>query len=140
MADKNDAVWEWIKTYTGFNKLFYNFCIAEDGNKSFIPNPTDYQVAKYIDGTKLKHYDFAVTSFSRYSDVPFSEENILDYSEMQEFIDWIETQNKNKQFPTFGNDCNIIEIINLQNNPTSSLTDKELAKYMVQCRITYEED
>lgn len=140
MADKNKAVWEWIQQYQSFDKLFYNFCMAEDGNKNFIPNPTNYVMKQYIDGSTLRYYDFAITSFSRYSDVPYDEENILDYKEMQKFIEWIDEQNKLRNYPNFGSNCNIIEVSNLQNNPSSSLEDKELAKYMIQCRITYEEE
>lgn len=138
-SEKNNAVWEWVKTYTDFDKLFYNFCRAEDGNKNFIPNPTDINIREYIDGSKLKYYDFAITSFSRFSDIPDSDENLLDFNQMNDFIEWIDTQDKNKNYPKFSSNCNIIKIKSLNNNPSVSSDNKDLAKYMVQCRIEYEE-
>ena len=137
--NKNIAVWNYLKTYPDFKKLFYNFCIAEDSNQSFIPNPTDFVIRQDILGTKLKHYDFAVTCFSSFSDIPFSDENVIDYNSMQEFISWIEDQNTKRNFPDFGDNCFIQTIINLQNTPSTSAIDKEIAKYMMQCRIIYEE-
>lgn len=136
---KNTAVWNWLKTYPDFEKLFYNFCIAEDGNQSFIPNPTDFVIKQDILGNKLKYYDFAVTCFSSFSDIPFSDENVIDYNAMQDFILWIDSQNKNKLFPDFGENCIIEKVENLQNIPSSSAINQEMAKYMVQCRIVYEE-
>ena len=66
-------------------------------------------------------------------------ENVIDYNSMQEFISWIEDQNTKRNFPDFGDNCFIQTIINLQNTPSTSAIDKEIAKYMVQCRIIYEE-
>lgn len=137
--DKNKEVWNFIKTYPNFEKLYYNFCIAEDGNQSFIPNPTDFVMKQDVLGTKTKYYDFAITCFSSLSDIPFSEENVIDHEAMQNFIEWFENQDKLRNYPNFGNNCNIEKMTSLQNIPSASALDKEMAKYMVQCRIVYEE-
>lgn len=133
-------MWSFIRTYPNFDKLYYNFCVAEGGNYNFIPNPSDFIIKEDILGNRIRYYDFAITAFSSFSDIPFSDENVLDYDTMQDFISWIETQNQNRNFPDFGENCNVDKIMNLQNMPTSSGVNINMAKYMVQCRVIYEEN
>ena len=57
----------------------------------------------------------------------------------QEFMDWIEKQNKDKNFPDFGEKCQVKKIENLQNMPNLAAVDWEnmKAQYMIQCRVLY---
>ena len=56
-------------------------------------------------------------------------------------MDWIDTQNKKKEFPDFGENCTIEKIENIQNMPNlAGVSEKEsLARYMIQARILYTE-
>jgi len=137
--DKNQAVFGWIKTYPGIGRLYFNFGVAQDGNQSFVPNPTERIVKRDVLGNETKHYDFAVTAYRSISTEAGTDENILDYCGVSEFIAWVNEQNKSKNYPDFGDGCYIENIECLQNIPAQSGVDGELAKYMIQCRITYEE-
>lgn len=142
LSDKNKAMWEWIKEYPYFNNggnLYFNFGEASDNNSHFIPVPTDYVVKTDIMGTKLRHYTFAITTFKDISNNPFDTENIIDYSEVNRFLEWVEMMNKQRVFPNFGESCNILEVVNLTNMASVTNQTSQLAKYMIQCRVEYEE-
>ena len=57
----------------------------------------------------------------------------------QEFIDWIDERDKKKNYPDFGDKCQIKKIENLQNMPNLASVDWEnmIAQYMLQCRVIY---
>ena len=60
----------------------------------------------------------------------------------QSFMDWLDEQNKAKEYPDFGKNCEIEKMENLQNMPNLSGVNYEagLARYMIQVRILYKED
>ena len=57
----------------------------------------------------------------------------------QAFMDWLEEQNKKRNYPEFPNNCQMKKIENLQNMPNlAGVNAKEgLAWYMLQCRVVY---
>lgn len=57
----------------------------------------------------------------------------------QEFMDWIEEQNRKKNYPDFGKQCQIKKIENLQNMPNLATVDwkNALAQYQIPCRVVY---
>ena len=57
----------------------------------------------------------------------------------QAFMDWLEEQNKKRNYPEFPNSCQIKKMETLQNMPNlAGVNVKEgMARYMVQCRIVY---
>ena len=57
----------------------------------------------------------------------------------QEFMDWIDEQDRKKSYPDFGDKCQVKKIENLQNMPNLATVDWEnmLAQYMLQCRVIY---
>lgn len=137
--DKNSAVFEWLKSCPVFNKLFFNFGTAEAGTSTFIPIPNDYTVKKDIFDIETKHYDFAVSSFDFVDETSFDgSENITAMNSLCELTEWIKTQSRNRNFPYFGSECSIEKITVIQNLP-ASLRMQEIAKYMAQYRIIYEE-
>ena len=49
---KLEAVYTWLKTYSGFKNLDFNFGISKNNNSVLIPAPNDYVVYEDITGTK----------------------------------------------------------------------------------------
>lgn len=139
MIDKNTIMWNWIKQFTGYDKLYFNFGEATDNNCIFIPMPSDYFIVKYIDGSILRHYEFAFTYFKDIDTIPFGTSNITSYSLVQSFMNWIDTQDKQRNFPIFDNTIIVQKISNLQNMPNLAGQSNELAKYMCQVRLEYVE-
>jgi hypothetical protein len=57
------------------------------------------------------------------------------------FIEWLEQQQEQKNFPDFGDKCSEYDIIILQNMANiATVTDDNLAKYMLGARIDYKEE
>ena len=57
----------------------------------------------------------------------------------QVFMDWIELQDKNGNYPNFPDNCQIKKMECLQNMPNLAGINAEagLARYMIQCRLIY---
>ena len=59
----------------------------------------------------------------------------------QAFLDWIEEQDRQKNYPDFGANCEIERIEVLQDMPNLASVNAEegVARYMIQGRIVYKE-
>ena len=59
----------------------------------------------------------------------------------QAFMDWPDQQNDSKDFPDFGEECEIQKMENLQNisNYPGVNQDGTMARYMIQARVIYKE-
>lgn len=118
----------------------FNFSPEAPDNISFITRYSDNVVRSFVCGDKEKEYGFAIIIVKQYS----TESDDLNLEAMnlaQAFMDWIEEQNENRDFPDFGKNCEVLKIENLQNMPNlSGINQKEsLARYMIQGRILYRE-
>ena len=115
----------------------FNFANDAPGSISFLTNYSGKTVRRYVRGAD-KEYGFTIILTW-----PFSEEtddlNVDAMNFAQEFMDWIDSQNKEKNFPDFGSKCQIKKIENLQNMPNLATVDWEnmVAQYMIQCRVLY---
>lgn len=104
---------------------------------ALITNYSGKQIKKYVRGSE-KEYGFSVIIVKDYS----KDEDDLNLQAMnfaQSVMEWIEQQNKKRNFPDFGEKCQIKRMENLQNMPNLSGINPEegLARYMLQCRIIY---
>ena len=56
-------------------------------------------------------------------------------------MEWLEEQDSQKNYPAFPDNCKIEKMEVLQNMPNLAGVNTEagLARYMVQCQITYKE-
>lgn len=148
--DKNQALIDYLSNCPIIqnNTLFFNF--AEECNNSVhIISPKDKteRNEEYIDGTSLKTYTPTIFVYKSVSYNPtvkatgYPNENVVDLSEVQALIDWIDTQNEQKVFPNFGNSC-IIESVETQTNTpvlngVNVKSQPALAQYGVTIQITY---
>lgn len=138
--DKNKAVFEWIKQCPAFERLYFNFGTADEGTCTFIPVPVDRTVRKDIFDNETKQYDFAVSSFGFVDDTTFDGiENAESMAFLQQLTEWIEQQNKEQNFPDFGENCFVEKIEAVQNIP-ASLRMQNISKFLSQYRITYEKN
>lgn len=118
-------------------QLGFNFSDDTEDNISIITNYSALQLKKYFIGAE-KEYGFSIIIVKEYS----TDEDDLNIQAMnfaQSFMDWLEEQNKNKNYPDFGENCMIKKMENLQNMPNLAgiLPEANLARYMLQCRIIY---
>lgn len=138
MVNKHEAMVKYLKGYVPYY-LTFNSIIEEQGQISIQPVYADDVVKEYTNGEKIKEYTFAVVQIRQY-DTGISEPSInaAELFDVGQFMEWIDEQNKNKNFPNFGEQCNIQRIYNLQNMPNlAGANDQNEAKYMFQCRVVY---
>ena len=59
----------------------------------------------------------------------------------QSFMDWLDEQDRNKDYPDFGENCKIEKMECLQNMPNLSGINQNgtMARYMIQARVIYKE-
>lgn len=148
--DKNKAVIDYLLTCPSIQDtpLYFNFINAKNDHTQFITVSNDTVINRlFIDGSIAKRYDFTIIVFKSISNNPisknvvYSDENVVDMSDVQTIIDWIETQNENRVFPNFGNNCIIDSISTTTTNPNLNSIDTTvtpaLARYSITIRIEY---
>lgn len=147
-VDKNQAVIDFLLTCPAIlnSYLYFNFTQAEDNNKQIITLANEKSLQKrYVDGTVSKQYTFTIIDFKAMTPKPIVEgktdENVDDMFQVQELIDWVTSQNDLKNYPNFGDSCEIDEMRALTDNPNLNGIDSNispaLAKYSVSIQIDY---
>lgn len=134
---KLEAVYNWVKTYEGFKNLDFNFSIGKNNNNVLIPSPNDYVVYEDITGSKIRHLTFSVSNYRYLSNLPNTKDNLNNMEEVQKFLDWIDTQDKEKNYPEFPDNCTIEYVKNLNNIPTTTGMNNNIARFYSQIQIRY---
>ena len=147
--DKNKAILDFITTYSGIetSPIFVNFINAKDNDIQFVTDDNEvFLNRKYIDGSVMKRYTFSLvitksmTSMAIAKD-ELTSENIDDLADIQKFMDWLNDQGENQNYPDFGENCVIEEMHTTAENPSIDGINTEvspvLALYSVEIRIDY---
>lgn len=115
----------------------FNFADDSPDSVSFLTNYSGKIVKNYLRAAD-KEYGFTILITWHYS-TETDDLNLQAMNFAQEFMDWIDEQNRNKNFPDFGDKCQVKKIENLQNMPNLAAVDWEnmKAQYMIQCRVLY---
>lgn len=138
MDNKHKAVLDYLAKYPDLSSfLYFNTVAEEEGHTSLNTIVSDTWAKKYFRGG-IKNYDFAMILMRPYSSTDTSSDNIKEMFDIQKFMNWIDEQNKIKNFPIF-EDGKVLSIQNLQNEPNLAGVNEagDLAKYMFQIRIEY---
>lgn len=150
--DKNQKVIEYLLQCPEIqnNPLFFNFADIKNDNKQLVTIANDKALdSPYIDGSVRKRFAFTImdyksvayTSIVKVEGDEYKNENVLDMMDTQSIIDWTTEQNRNKNFPDFGSDCEIESIQAVTDNPNLMGTDTNsataLAKYGITMEIYY---
>ena len=146
--DKNEIMLAFLKTcpYIKDDTMFFNFGNIEDGAHQLVTNSDDVSLQRpYIDGSVLKRYTFSIDSFKSAAYNPivngYSDENVEDFKAIQELLDWVVEQNELQNFPDFGEDCIIDEMLPVTSKPALLVADTTvtppIAIYRITIRIIY---
>lgn len=146
--DKNQLMVEFLQTCPTIkeNPLFFNFGNVEDNAHQITINSDDVALQKpYIDGSVLKRYTCSIDSFKSVSCIPIlvgnADENIEDFAEVQQLLDWINDQGESFNFPKFGDDIDIEEMKTLTTKPqllgVESSLNPPMAIYRIIIQIDY---
>ena len=123
------------------NALGVNFSADTPGTAAFVTTYADKWVKKYMRNSGVKAYGFAVLLSLEYSENT-DDLNLISLNLAQAFGDWIDAQNRAKNFPDFGVKCKTQKIESLQNMPNLAEVNeaRTVAKYMLQCQVKYYEE
>ena len=147
--DKNKAVLEFITTYSGIetSPIFINFINANNDNVQLLTASNEKGLnRRFVDGSVMKRYTFSlvitktITNTAIAKDI-LTNENIDDIADIQAFMDWVNEQGDNHNYPNFGEDCVIEEMHTTSENPSLDGINTEvspaLALYSMEIRIDY---
>lgn len=150
MIDKNQAVIDFLVNCPQLknNPVFFNFINAKDNNKQILVMGSDQAVnTPFIDGSVQKIYTFTIIDFRSVTyqalvKLPgYENENVQELLDVQSIIDWVNEQSNNYNYPNFGEDCLIDEMIVTSNSPMLNGIDTSanpaLAKYSITIQIKY---
>lgn len=148
--DKNKAIVNFLLTcdYIKNSPLFFNFGEAKADNKQLVTLATDIRVnTPFIDGSVRKRYTFTILDYKSvaYKAIPRREgatdENLENAFEAQQVIDWVTEQADLHNYPDFGVDCKIDDMVVITDQPNMNGIDRAitpaLAKYSISIRIDY---
>ena len=148
--DKNQAIINYLLQCPKIagSKLFFNFGQEIDEGKQIVTQGNDKALNKgYIDGSILKQYTFTLYDFRSITDQALfktlvaSNENVEEIMDVQGLIDWITEQNNLRNFPNFGEKCEIDEIKASTENPIlngiNASVSPAIAKYSVVITVDY---
>lgn len=148
-TDKNQATLNFIAGYPGIvsSPIFVNFINAKDDDVQFITSDNDVSLNRtFVDGSVMKRYTFSLVISKSITQLAIAKdlmvnENIDDMADLQKFMDWINEQGENQNYPNFGADCVIDEMHTTSENPSLDGIDTEvapaLAMYSIEIRIDY---
>jgi len=128
---RHEAVWEWLLGCPYIGDLFFNATRAEDGNTQLVPSES--VITSYIDGSKVYHYDVALTRVMPLSNDPNDTYNLDALIDFEQIADWIE-----ENPPVFpeGYIVYSAEVVPSMSGFIAA-QDTESAKYMLQFQIEY---
>ena len=116
----------------------FNFSPGYPGAVAIVTDYSDKVRKKYIRVGADKEYGFSIILTKEYS-TDMDALNLEAMNFAQAFMDWLEIQDKKGIYPEFPDGCQIKKMECLQNMPNlAGINAKEgLARYMIQCKITY---
>lgn len=110
MTNKFQAVMDLINTcpLVGYD-LYFNFIDESntDANTTLVTVPYGQRVRKYVDGTILMKMQFEIRQIKPMSYYSNTTENTDQMQIVQNFLDWINEQGKLRNFPDWGENCEI---------------------------------
>ena len=149
-VDKNQAVIEFLLQCPQIaeNRVFFNYINGKDNDKQIVTVSNDKSINRaYINGAVMKRYTFTLIDFRSMTDQAlvktpgFPNENVEEMFDVQEILDWVEAQAEERNFPDFGEDCEIDSMQTSSDTPNLNGVDSSikpaLAKYSMSIFIDY---
>ena len=118
--------------------LGFNYSPEAPEEISLITNYSDAVRKQYIIGAE-KEYGFTILIVKPYSTETLEALNLEAMNYAQAFMDWLDEQNRRRNYPVFPDGCQIKKMENMQNMPNLAGVNAEegLARYMIQCKLIY---
>ena len=138
-VNKHTVLREWVQEFLGDRYLYFESADAYPNVRIAVPQYGDYVLRTDILGNKYKQYSFVFVGYEQL-DVGTSDINATNMLLFDEFSEWVEEQQKQGNFPNFGENTDEYQLNVVQNMANLSfVTDDGIAKYMLAVNINYRE-
>ena len=96
---RHEAMFEWMGTYPKIHDI-YTFDFGKVKNDTNVFQMiSESSVKTDITGEETVQYKFGISEYKSYTNDPFTNENIENVEAVDEFIEWVEQQDKIRNFP-----------------------------------------
>lgn len=137
--NKHKAMQDFVQNFLDENYLYFERAEAYPGSRIMIPNVGDNTLRTDVCGFKYKRYSFVFVGYEM-TDTGTSDVNVRNRQIFDDFINWVETQEKNHNYPDFGSNCDRYKLSSVQNMANfSGMSQDGLAKYMLAINLDYRE-
>lgn len=134
------AIVNWINEYTPLNEwTYFNVVIDEPNTMTVNSVSNGRSINEFIDDTNEVEFLFAISLQKSFDSGGTSDVNLDAIQEFENIAQWVETQNKLKNFPEFDEVIEKVEVMQTAPTVTPDSTGK-VAKYFGQFKITYMEE
>lgn len=141
VVNKEERLLEWAGQNPHLtDNLKMTWLSEHSGSCSVVPVSGEAVVEEYVDGSKLKRYDFILQVLFSVSD---SDDgiNVENMFTLRQWQDWIEEMEREGNYPDFGVGCGNYKLQNLSNTPQlAQVYDNGAAKYQFPARLLYTEE
>lgn len=139
-VNKDEALQQWIQSNIGKETTMFNFLELYAGSYAVVPISAEAIVTPYIDGSAYKKYDFALQTMqplSQTTDSVNTDVMLL----CREWQDWIDEQERQGNYPNFGDKCFGYRLLNGSNMPQLAMayTEEQMAKFQLVTVLYYTE-
>ena len=100
-VNKHKVLREWVQTFVTNEYLRFENVEMFPNARALVPNYGDFQIKQDICGNKYKEYTFAFVGVQSF-DTGTSSINEDNMKMFDDFNDWIEEQETQKNYPNFG--------------------------------------
>jgi hypothetical protein len=139
--NKEERLLEWVEQNPYLtDEIKLNWLSERSGSCAVVPVHGETAVESYLDGTKIKCYDFM---FQILFDISENADgvNAENMFTLRQWQDWIEEMEREENYPDFGGGCGNYKLMNLSNTPQlAQVYDNGAAKYQFPARIVYTEE
>lgn len=121
------------------SKVKVDFLSSDAGSYSIEETPATPIVKNFIDGSRECQFLFVFASRSFYA-TDTNRQNIDNLHLLENIREWLEENNKNNEFPDLGENRQVESISVTTGGYLFGVNDsRRLARYQIQCKLTYKE-
>lgn len=138
-VNKHKIMQEYVQQFLTDNYLYYHSADVYPNARMIVPQYGEFTLKTDIVGNKYKRYTFAFVGYEQL-DNGTSDVNADTMNKFDLFNEWVLEQEKDKNYPDFGENVTDYEIKPLQNMANLALVDEQgIAKYMLAIQLNYVE-
>ena len=131
-----ESIRKWLKTYPGLSgRLDVDFLDEEAEAYSLDTIPCEEVIKRYRDGSKMKQYQFAVSSRRFYEQN--INQNIDNLKFFEDLTEWVENKAAVKDFPVMDKGRTAQKIVVTSNAYPFIVSEDGKARYQIQMRLEY---